>query len=136
MDHRDSFVRHYFLHAELTADCFRHGHDSGDRALRLFSGVVKRSLRPIDMACRYGGEEFVLVLPDCDAAEAQMVADRLRESLAIALVNGTTPGFTASFGVADSRLHGDDLSTMIAVADVALLDAKRAGRDRIILAHA
>lgn len=132
--------RHYSVimadldHFKLLNDTY--GHDTGDRALRLFAGVVRRSLRPGDLACRHGGEEFVLVLPDCDAIEAEQVADRLRETLALANVNGTTPSFTASFGIADSAMHGEEFDALLNAADVALLDAKRAGRDRIILAHA
>lgn len=121
-------------HFKLLNDTY--GHDTGDRALRLFAGVIQRSLRPGDLACRHGGEEFVLVLPDCDAIEAEQVADRLRETLALSHVNGTTPSFTASFGIADSAVHGDEFDILLNAADVALLDAKRAGRDRIILAHA
>ena len=111
-----------------------HGHDTGDRALRLFAGVLKRSLRPGDLACRLGGEEFLLVLPECDLVEAEQVTQRLRESLVLALVNGATPGFTASYGLADSRYHGEDFDSLLAVADAALLDAKRAGRDRLVVA--
>ncbi|MBW8826198.1 MAG: GGDEF domain-containing protein [Acidobacteria bacterium] len=111
-----------------------HGHETGDRALRLFAGVVKRALRPGDLACRLGGEEFLLVLPDCDLQEAERVTERLRDSLVLALVTGATPGFTASYGLADSRYHGEDFESLLTMADAALLDAKRAGRDRMVAA--
>ena len=58
------------------------GHDAGDRALRMFSQVLRDALRPSDIPCRYGGEEFVIVLPDCPDAEAVAVLERVRQRLA------------------------------------------------------
>ena len=107
------------------------GHDAGDRALRLFSRVLTTSLRPEDIVCRYGGEEFVVVLPGADADAATMAMERIRESLALALASGTAPGFTASFGVTDRRM-GSTLAELIEVADMALMDAKRTGRNRVV----
>lgn len=111
-----------------------HGHDAGDRSLRQFSTVLARSLRPGDLACRYGGEEFVLVLPDCDADGAVFVAERLREALALAQVDQGSIGFTASFGVA-AGVWGDELPDLITAADGALFQAKRDGRDRVVIAN-
>ena len=59
-----------------------HGHDAGDDVLRDFALRIKRSIRGIDLACRYGGEEFVLVMPETDMAVAAMVAERLRRRIA------------------------------------------------------
>src|SRR6476620_2425123 len=59
-----------------------HGHDAGDDVLREFSIRVKKSIRGIDLACRYGGEEFVIVMPETDMAVAALVAERLRRSIA------------------------------------------------------
>jgi diguanylate cyclase (GGDEF)-like protein len=80
-----------------------HGHDAGDRALRVFVSVLRSELRPGDLACRYGGEEFVLALPNCDGASAARVCDRIREALALAGLDGSIPVFTCSFGVAPPR---------------------------------
>lgn len=109
-----------------------HGHDVGDRALRSFSKVLRDTIRPNDLACRYGGEEFVLVLPDCGVDEAVMVVERVRVGLADALVGGRLPPFTVSFGVADSA-QADTFERVVALADEALLRAKALGRDRVLV---
>jgi len=78
-----------------------HGHEAGDRALRMFASTLKTSLRPGDYAARYGGEEFLIVFPDCAADGAISAVERLREELALAASNGGTANVAASFGVAD-----------------------------------
>jgi len=67
------------------------GHDAGDRALRTFSQVLRDALRPSDIACRYGGEEFVIVLPSCGSDEAVAVLGRVRERIARRLESGHLP---------------------------------------------
>ena len=110
-----------------------YGHDAGDRALRTFSQVLRDALRPTDLACRYGGEEFVIVLPACPISEAVPVIERVRQHIATRLTSGRLPNFTVSFGVASS----DDAASFdrtVAHADAALLQAKTEGRDRIVVA--
>lgn len=109
-----------------------YGHDAGDRALRLFSRVVRDSLRDQDMAARWGGEEFVIMFEHADADTAAAALDRLRQNLSIAISGGTTPPFTVSFGVADTTLD-TNLLGLVNLADDALLDAKQTGRDRVII---
>lgn len=110
-----------------------HGHEAGDQALRLFSRVLRDSMRPNDIAGRYGGEEFVIVLPDCDTDTATIVLERIREALALALTTGRAPAFTVSFGLAAST-DADTFDEIVTVADHALLAAKAAGRNRVIVA--
>ena len=110
-----------------------HGHEAGDRALRLFASTLKTSLRPGDYAARYGGEEFLLVFPDCAADAALAAVERLREELALSVNQGGTPVFTASFGLADLR-HGNTLDEIMKHADDALLQAKREGKNRVLVA--
>ena len=110
-----------------------HGHEAGDQALRLFSRVVRDSIRPNDIAGRYGGEEFVIVLPDCDTNAATIVLERVREHLALALTTGRAPAFTVSFGLASSA-DADTFDQTVVQADHALLAAKNAGRNRVIVA--
>jgi diguanylate cyclase (GGDEF)-like protein len=108
------------------------GHAAGDRALRTFSQVLRDSLRPIDIAGRYGGEEFVFVLPECPVDEARQVLERVRERLAERIVIAELPRFTVSFGLAFSEQAGD-FEAVVSLADAALLNAKAAGRDRIVV---
>ena len=100
-----------------------HGHETGDRALRLFARVLRDAVRPNDVAARYGGEEFLVLLAGCGADEATVILDRIRENLASAILTGSVPPFTCSFGVALSS-DGNRPDRVIAAADAALLDAK------------
>jgi diguanylate cyclase (GGDEF)-like protein len=109
------------------------GHDAGDRALRTFSQVLRDSLRPADIPCRYGGEEFVIVLPSCPLSEAVHVLERVRQSIASRLAVAQLPAFTVSFGLASSE-QAEGFEELVALADGALLRAKGGGRDQIVIA--
>jgi diguanylate cyclase (GGDEF)-like protein len=109
------------------------GHDAGDRSLRTFSQVLRDSLRPTDIPCRYGGEEFVIVLPSCPVDEAIQVLERVRRRIADRLHAGGHPVFTVSFGLATSE-QADEFHKVVTLADEALLQAKSGGRDQIIVA--
>ena len=109
------------------------GHDAGDRALRAFSQVLRDSLRPADVPCRFGGEEFVIVLPACQAVEAVQVLERVRQRLTERLMSGQLPAFTVSFGIASSD-QASDFQEVVDLADQALLHAKGGGRDQIVVA--
>jgi diguanylate cyclase (GGDEF)-like protein len=116
-------------HFKLLNDTF--GHAAGDRALRTFSQVLRDSLRPVDIAGRYGGEEFVIILPECPVGEAQQVLERVRERLAERIVVADLPPFTVSFGVVSSDQAGT-FDEVVALADAALLSAKAGGRDQVV----
>jgi diguanylate cyclase (GGDEF)-like protein len=111
------------------------GHDAGDRALRTFAQVLRDSLRPVDIPCRYGGEEFVIVLPSCPIDEAIQVLERVRGRLVDRLLIAQLPDFTVSLGLASSD-QADEFQQVVALADEALLAAKAGGRDRIVVATA
>ena len=89
-------------HFKTVNDTF--GHDAGDRALRLFSRVLTSSLRPEDIVSRYGGEEFVVLLPGCSADDAVRAMERLRENLALAVSSGSVPSFTSPISRARSAV--------------------------------
>jgi diguanylate cyclase (GGDEF)-like protein len=108
-----------------------HGHEIGDRALRLFSRVLRDSVRPNDLPGRYGGEEFVVVLPDCSLGDARIVAERIQRRLADSLRGASVPSFTVSLGLAQ-RGPGEAFVDAVRRADEAMLKAKGDGRNRII----
>jgi diguanylate cyclase (GGDEF)-like protein len=108
-----------------------YGHDTGDRALRLFARVMRDTLRTSDLVCRYGGEEFAVAFPDCAAADAMHAIESVRAQLDAAITVAGLPKFTASYGVTDKE-PGEQLEGAMRRADDALLSAKREGRDQVV----
>jgi two-component system cell cycle response regulator len=113
-----------------------HGHDAGDDVLREFSLRIRKAIRNIDLACRYGGEEFVIVMPETDMAVATMVAERIRRRIAtepFAIQQGTRNlEVTISIGIAAIGAPGDTAAAILKRADQALYRAKRDGRNRVV----
>lgn len=114
------------------------GHEAGDLLLRNVGRLLLQSVRSSDVACRYGGEELVLLLPECSLEAACARAERLRQDIrALALtVNQDVLTASASFGVAACPTHGDTPEALLQAADAAMYAAKRAGRDRVVAAGA
>jgi len=111
----------------------RYGHPAGDSVLREFALLLQESLRDVDLASRWGGEEFLLILPGTDAAGGARVAERIRAALSgriVLSVDGTPIPVTASFGVAATPA-ATTASELFAAADAALYEAKRAGKNRV-----
>ena len=109
-----------------------YGHETGDRALRLFSRVLRDALRASDILARYGGEEFAIAFPDCSAVDATRALNTVRAHLDAAITVGGLPKFTVSFGITEAE-PGEELGTVLRRADSALMAAKQQGRDRIVL---
>lgn len=110
-----------------------HGHDMGDRALRLFARTMRRSLPNDALIARYGGEEFVVALPNLGVEQAIRCLDQLRADLELALGDGRVPPFTVSAGVVDNtEATASTLDEMVEVADGLLLQAKSSGRNRVL----
>jgi len=113
-----------------------HGHDAGDDVLREFAVRLKKAIRGIDLACRYGGEEFVVVMPDTDMAVATLVAERLRRRIAaepFAIDHGSGKAeVTISIGIASLGHSDESAANVLKRADQALYRAKRDGRNRVV----
>ena len=109
----------------------QHGHQMGDRVLHAAGQIVRRVVRSDDLVARWGGEEFVVLLPDLPRVGAEEIAARIQRAFRAERIDGL--GFTASLGVAE-RMRDEALEQWIARADRALYDAKNAGRDCIRLA--
>ncbi len=112
----------------------RHGHPAGDRYLRALGTTVREQLRTADLACRYGGDEFCLLLPQTEPRGAQIIAERLRTAVSMLSVEteGVVMRTTMSIGLAAFPSHeSGDLPSLLRKADQALYQAKRSGRDRV-----
>lgn len=113
-----------------------HGHDVGDEVLREFAVRIRKGIRGIDLACRFGGEEFVVVMPETDAALAYTVAERLRQRVAgetfIVAGGKQALDITVSIGMAELSNSGDTMEQLFKRADQALYTAKRDGRNRVV----
>src|SRR5260370_28620080 len=110
------------------------GHDAGDDALRKLSDCFRQELRGVDSAARFGGDEFVLILPQAYAEDALLVAERLRSRIAQIEI----PKFgnlSASIGIAAFPTHASSRADLVSAADAALYEAKRGGRNRACIAE-
>lgn len=114
-----------------------HGHEAGDALLKAMVGHAQQELRRPDLLARYGGDEFVLLLPDTNAEGARLTAERIRERI------NTTPltigdqqvEITASMGVASYPEHGNDYDQVFEAADTALYASKSGGKNRVTVAQ-
>jgi diguanylate cyclase (GGDEF)-like protein len=114
-----------------------HGHEMGDRVLKAIGALLMHSTRAQDVPCRFGGEEFVLILPGASLEDTQRKADELRQQIReTALDRSLEPGLTVtiSAGVAAYPQSGGQADLILEAADSALYQAKAQGRDRVVAA--
>lgn len=109
-----------------------HGHQVGDQVLAESASGVAGACRGEDLPARYGGEEIVVIMPNCPPEQAHQAAERIRRALTEA--NKTLPGVTASAGVASLPLDGTTTTALLSAADAALYRAKETGRNRTVTA--
>ncbi len=113
-----------------------HGHEGGDDVLREFSKRIRGAVRGADLACRYGGEEFVVVMPDTTSEIAAQVAERLRDAVAGApfriSASGAAAAVTTSVGIATLEVDGEGADSLLRRADKALYQAKNNGRNQVV----
>ena len=107
------------------------GHLLGDEMLRSVSSILKQQLRKMDMVCRYGGDEFAIVVPETTGESAMRVAEKLRRQVETHFFPGVPRPVTISCGVADYPAHGVTRDEVVAAADSALYQAKQEGRNRV-----
>jgi len=113
-----------------------YGHEAGDEFLMKLADFFKTKTRGSDIACRYGGEEFTLILPESSVEDTYKRVDYLREEIKKVKVyfrGQLLPSITLSFGIATYPDHGIDTDELMRVADTALYKAKEEGRDRVIV---
>ena len=128
---RSRRMRHPFAVMMADIDLFKryndaNGHPAGDAVLKRVAAIMREASRDVDFVARYGGEEFLIMMPETEIEGAVDVAERIRTKIAGEI--------TLSIGVAAFPLHGDAPDALIASADAALYEAKRAGRDRVVAA--
>jgi diguanylate cyclase (GGDEF)-like protein/PAS domain S-box-containing protein len=115
-----------------------YGHDAGDTVLREVARFLVKNVRAEDFVCRYGGEEFLIILPTADVDGARTKADRLRtmmKELRIVYQGQKLSMVTLSIGVAEFPRHGTSPTELMAAADAALYEAKKSGRDRVVVSN-
>ncbi len=115
------------------------GHEAGDAVLKALGNFLKTQFRGNDIPCRYGGEEFLIILPGIPLGECQKRAEKLREEvkrLDVQHDGKSLPRISFSMGVSAFPEHGDMLDDLLKVADNALYSAKAAGRDRVVVGPA
>lgn len=121
---------------QLKAVNDRCGHQAGDQVLERVAGAIRNSLRGADVACRYGGDEFAIILPETDAGAGRLVAERIRTEVAAAALGeeiapGASSKVTVSGGLAEWRRAATSEAQLLAAADQALYLAKRCGGNAV-----
>ncbi|BAS18425.1 probable diguanylate cyclase AdrA (plasmid) [Arthrobacter sp. Hiyo8] len=111
-----------------------HGHAAGDAAIQAFAAACQASVRHTDLVGRYGGEEFIILLPGANPESAEIITALISRRLAAAQAPGGIPFPTVSYGIASSTIAGAELGRMIEEADTALYQAKALGRNRVVRA--
>lgn len=115
-----------------------HGHEAGDLVLQALGHLLRSFFRTEDVPCRYGGEEFVVILPDAQLEDARRRGEQLREAVKRIALNHQGKALEAislSIGVATYPEHGESPEALLTMADGALYKAKRSGRDRVVVAE-
>jgi diguanylate cyclase (GGDEF)-like protein len=107
-----------------------YGHSTGDRVLSIVGKFLQQNIRDVDIIARFGGEEFVILLPEADENEARKVSERLRHNLEN-LELDDCPSLTLSLGIAAYPKDGTDIEELIIKADAAMYAAKQSGRNRV-----
>lgn len=114
-----------------------YGHEAGDTAMKAISEAIIKNIRSSDIGVRYGGEEFIIVLPNTDKTGAFDVAERIRnviETTPLKIGHDKKVFLTASFGIATYGIDANNLTSLIAAADNALYNAKKTGKNKVCLA--
>jgi diguanylate cyclase (GGDEF)-like protein len=115
----------------------RLGHEAGDAVLRTIASQLKKNVREGDLVCRFGGEEIVILLPECDQQDALVRAEKLRHAISTLDLSHTGKAIgpiTASFGVASYPTSASSVESLIGAADRAMYQAKSSGRNQVIAA--
>lgn len=107
----------------------RYGHQAGDKAIKMIAGILKTSVRNIDIAGRYGGDEFFVLLPEINAQAAETIAERIRKTVEETFLKDGMP-LTVSIGVAD--IQGSTLDEIFRNADKNMYKAKIAGKNKVL----
>ena len=132
-------LQHPLVMALIDLDYFKqindtYGHAAGDAVLRAFAQTRRQHSRDIDLFARFGGDEFALLLPGADCAQAAAVLERIRQITAVPINLGGQPlAVTISVGVASLSNANDSADTLMSRADHALYQAKAAGRNRVVI---
>ncbi len=141
---RAFFSRAQGLHASVVVAVFDidhfkqvndvHGHQMGDAVLQTFAGILTETVREGDLAARFGGEEFAVLLPDTSMKAALIVAERVRKKFVERRFTSEATLFGSSVSVGISQIGGQaELADLLVQADAALYAAKRSGRNRVVL---
>ena len=114
-----------------------HGHHFGDLVLKEVTKVLRKSVRNYDEICRYGGDELLVILPNCNSAKTESIAERLRQNVCQHRIKSDKVSFNAtiSLGGASTESYSSEVTSdaLIIAADEALLEAKNKGRNRVVM---